>query len=205
MKVQVINKSKNELPTYATKGDAGFDLKADFSELHCKDQFIGTNAYITIKDEQVESIIIRPLGRAIVPTNLFTAIPEGYEVQVRSRSGLAIKKGIIVLNAPGTIDSGFRNGWGVILINLGSENFKIVQGDKIAQGVLAKVEEVEWEEVESLSESERGLGGFGHTGVSSGIRIDELERKPKPLIKAEDLMEETVEESVEKTKKRKNR
>ena len=109
-------------------------------------------------------IQILPGGRALIPTEIYTAIPMGYEVQVRPRSGLALKHGITVLNTPGTIDADYRNGWGVILMNLGQEPFMVKQGDRIAQGVLAKVEQIEWEEVEELDSTERGLGGFGHTG-----------------------------------------
>ena len=165
MEVKVINKSKNKLPEYATVGSAGCDLMADFSNI---DKIVCFNTYIKWKDDgtTIESVNIRPGGRALIPTNLFAAIPEGYEVQVRSRSGLAIKKGIFCLNSPGTIDSDFRNGWGVILANFGTENFEIKQGDRIAQAILNKVEQITWKEVENLDETERGLGGFGSTGVS---------------------------------------
>ena len=167
VKVSIINKSKNALPVYAKKGDSGFDLMADFSGITKSSDIVAFNSYASWKENSLERITIRPGGRVIIPTNIFTAIPIGYEIQVRPRSGLAIKKGITVLNTPGTIDSGYRNGWGVILMNMGSENFDVHQGDKIAQGVLMKVEEVEWNEVSELPESERDMGGFGHTGVTT--------------------------------------
>lgn len=165
MEVKVINKSKNKLPEYKTPGSAGCDLMADFSNV---DTIIASNTFITrTEDGSIQHITIRPGGRALIPTHLFTAIPEGYEAQVRSRSGLALKHGIFVLNSPGTIDADYRNGWGVILANFGSSNFEVMQGDRIAQAILVKVEQITWKEVESLDETDRGLGGFGSTGTSS--------------------------------------
>ena len=143
MKVKVINKSENSLPQYATPLSAGMDVRA--------------------ANEQ--PIKIDPLQRAIVPTGLFLAIPAGYEVQVRPRSGLAAKKGITVLNAPGTIDADYRGEVCVILVNLSSEPFVVEKGERIAQLVLSRHECIEWDECRSLSESERGDGGFGSTGV----------------------------------------
>ena len=143
MKVKVINKSENSLPQYATPLSAGMDVRA--------------------ANEQ--PIKIDPLQRAIVPTGLFLEIPAGYEVQVRPRSGLAAKKGITVLNAPGTIDADYRGEVCVILVNLSSEPFVVEKGERIAQLVLARNECIEWDECRSLSESERGDGGFGSTGV----------------------------------------
>ncbi len=143
MKVKVINKSENSLPQYATPLSAGMDVRA--------------------ANEQ--PIKIDPLQRAIVPTGLFLEIPAGYEVQVRPRSGLAAKKGITVLNAPGTIDADYRGEVCVILVNLGSEPFVVEKGERIAQLVLSRHECIEWDECRSLSESERGDGGFGSTGV----------------------------------------
>lgn len=143
MKVKVINKSDNSLPQYATPLSAGMDVRA--------------------ANEQ--PIRIDPLQRAIVPTGLFLEIPAGYEVQVRPRSGLAAKKGITVLNAPGTIDADYRGEVCVILVNLSSEPFVVEKGERIAQLVLARHECIEWDECQSLSESERGDGGFGSTGV----------------------------------------
>jgi dUTP pyrophosphatase len=183
MEVKVINKSKNKLPEYATSGSAGCDLMADFSSA---DNIMAHNSFITWNNDKtiIESVTIRPGGRALIPTNLFTAIPEGYEVQVRSRSGLAIKKGILVLNSPGTIDCDFRNGWGVILANFGIENFEIKQGDRIAQAILNKVEQITWKEVESLDDTDRGLGGFGSTGVSN---------TKSPNITAKEILEDNIE------------
>lgn len=143
MKVKVINKSENSLPQYATPLSAGMDVRA--------------------ANEQ--PIKIDPLQRAIVPTGLFLEIPAGYEVQVRPRSGLAAKKGITVLNAPGTIDADYRGEVCVILVNLSSEPFVVEKGERIAQLVLSRHECIEWDECRSLSESERGDRGFGSTGV----------------------------------------
>ena len=143
MKVKVINKSEKSLPQYATPLSAGMDVRA--------------------ANEQ--PIKIDPLQRAIVPTGLFLEIPAGYEVQVRPRSGLAAKKGITVLNAPGTIDADYRGEVCVILVNLSSEPFVVENGERIAQLVLSRHECIEWDECRSLSESERGDGGFGSTGV----------------------------------------
>ena len=143
MKVKVINKSENSLQQYATPLSAGMDVRA--------------------ANEQ--PIKIDPLQRAIVPTGLFLEIPAGYEVQVRPRSGLAAKKGITVLNAPGTIDADYRGEVCVILVNLSSEPFVVEKGERIAQLVLSRHECIEWDECRSLSESERGDGGFGSTGV----------------------------------------
>ena len=143
MKVQIINKSKHALPAYATDLSAGMDLRANI-------------------DAPIE---LQPLGRTLVPTGLFMALPAGYEAQVRPRSGLAIKKGITVLNSPGTIDADYRGEVCVILVNLSSEPFTITDGERIAQMVIARHEQVEWSEVQVLDETERGAGGFGHTGV----------------------------------------
>lgn len=143
MNVQIINKSHHPLPAYATPLSAGMDLRANLDE----------------------SIVLRPLQRCLVPTGLFIALPAGYEAQVRPRSGLAIKRGISVLNAPGTIDADYRGEICVILINLSGEDFVIEDGERIAQMIIARHEQVAWEEVDVLSETERGAGGFGHTGV----------------------------------------
>lgn len=143
MIVKVINRSSNALPQYATSFAAGLDVRAD----------------------NAEPIVLKPLARAMVPTGLYLEIPAGYEVQVRPRSGLAAKKGITVLNAPGTIDADYRGEVCVILVNLSSEDFVIERGERIAQLVLAKHEVIEWEEVSELGDSERGAGGFGSTGV----------------------------------------
>ena len=143
MKVQIINKSKHELPNYETIASAGMDLRANI----------------------IEPINLKPLERAIVKTGLFIALPVGAEAQVRPRSGLAAKKGITVLNSPGTIDADYRGEIGVILVNLSNNDFVINDGERIAQLVIAKHERADWEEVEVLSETERGAGGFGSTGV----------------------------------------
>lgn len=142
MKVKVLNKSAFSLPRYATRASAGMDLIANIQQ----------------------PITLEPLARSIIPTGLFLEIPVGYEAQVRPRSGLAAKKGITVLNAPGTIDADYRGEVGVILVNLSSEPFVVTPGERIAQIVFARHEQVEWEETDSLEESERGTGGFGSTG-----------------------------------------
>lgn len=143
MNVQIINKSKHPLPTYATVASAGMDLRANLSE----------------------PITLKPLQRTLVPTGLCMALPVGYEAQVRPRSGLALKKGVTVLNTPGTIDADYRGEVGVILVNLSSEEFVIEDGERIAQLVIARHEQVEWQPVEVLEETERGAGGFGHSGT----------------------------------------
>lgn len=143
MKVEIINKSRHQLPSYATSLSAGMDLRANL-------------------DRPIE---LQPLQRVLVPTGLYIALPAGFEAQVRPRSGLAIKKGITVLNSPGTIDADYRGEVCVILVNLSNEPFVIADGERIAQMVIARHEQVEWCEVEVLGETERGAGGFGHTGV----------------------------------------
>ncbi|OZV70783.1 dUTP diphosphatase [Winogradskyella aurantia] len=143
MKIKILNKSRHDLPHYETISSAGMDLRASLTE----------------------SRILKPLERTVVGTGLFIEIPIGYEAQVRPRSGLAAKKGITVLNAPGTIDADYRGEIGVILVNLSKEDFEIQNGERIAQLVIAKHERVEWEETKELSETERGEGGFGSTGV----------------------------------------
>jgi dUTP pyrophosphatase len=143
MNIQIINKSKHPSPNYETSASAGMDLRANISE----------------------SITLNPLDRAIVKTGLFIALPVGTEAQVRPRSGLAAKYGITVLNAPGTVDADYRGEIGVILVNLSNTSFKINDGERIAQLVIAKHERAIWEEVEVLSETARGDGGFGSTGV----------------------------------------
>jgi len=142
MKVKVINRSAFALPSYATPLSAGMDLKANLTE----------------------PIVLEPLQRALVPTGLFLGISEGYEAQVRPRSGLAAKHGITVLNSPGTIDADYRGEVKVILVNLSSESFEIKPGERIAQLVVARCEQVAWEEVPELDETRRGEGGFGSTG-----------------------------------------
>lgn len=137
-------KSKNgRVPAYAKPGDAGMDVTASIPQ----------------------EVLLRPLDRVLIPTGLFVEIPVGYEIQVRPRSGLALKSGITVLNTPGTIDSGYRGEIGIILFNTSDKLFAINDGDRVAQLVLKKVEEIEWQLEEDLSDSDRGIGGFGHTGI----------------------------------------
>jgi dUTP pyrophosphatase len=143
MKVKVINKSKHSLPNYETIASAGMDLRANINK----------------------PIVLKPLQRAIVKTGLFMELPIGYEAQVRPRSGLAAKKGITVLNSPGTIDADYRGEIGVILVNLSNEDFEIQDGERVAQMVIAKHEQIQWEETVELETSERGTGGFGSTGI----------------------------------------
>ena len=143
VRIQIINKSRHQLPEYATPLSAGVDLRANIDA----------------------PIVMPPLGRALVPTGLFMALPKGYEAQVRPRSGMALKQGVTVLNSPGTIDADYRGEIGVILINLSDVEVKINDGDRIAQMVIGKYEQVVFDEVEKLDEPERGSGGFGHTGI----------------------------------------
>lgn len=143
LKVQIINRSKHPLPAYATPLSAGMDLRANLSE----------------------PLTLAPMQRCLVPTGLHIALPPGFEAQVRPRSGLALKKGVTVLNSPGTIDADYRGEICIILINLSDEPFVIEDGERIAQMVVARHEQAAWEEVEVLDETRRGAGGFGHTGV----------------------------------------
>ena len=142
--VKIINKSSHPLPSYQTSQSAGMDLRAN----------------------NPEPIVLKPLMRAIVPTGLFLELPKGYEAQIRPRSGLAAKKGIGLVNSPGTIDADYRGEIGVIVVNLSNEDFTIEKGERIAQMVIAKHEVASWQEVESLNESDRGSGGFGSTGTA---------------------------------------
>lgn len=142
MKIKIVNKSYNELPAYSTEMSAGMDLRASLSE----------------------PVVLKPLERKLIPTGLFIELPKGYEAQIRPRSGLALKKGITVLNTPGTIDADYRGEVGIILINLSQEDFVIENGERICQMIVAAHETVEWEPVEVLEETDRGAGGFGHTG-----------------------------------------
>ena len=157
--VPVINKSSNELPKYAHKGDAGFDLRANVEEIK-NDNYL----FNAIKFNAT-TIILNPGGRVLIPTGLYMAIPEGYELQIRPRSGLALEYGITVVNTPGTIDAIYRGNIGVILKNDGTEPFIIEQGDRIAQGVLNKIEEANLIEVDSLDETDRSDSGYGKSGV----------------------------------------
>ncbi|MCL2290997.1 MAG: dUTP diphosphatase [Bacteroidetes bacterium] len=139
----IVNQSNNPLPFYSTEHSAGMDLRAFLPE----------------------PVVLQPMARALIPTGLFIEVPEGYEAQVRPRSGLAIKNGITVLNSPGTIDADYRGEVKVVLINFSNEPFTIQNGDRIAQMVIAKYEEIVWYQVEQLSETERGAGGFGSSGI----------------------------------------
>ena len=143
VKVKIINKSSNALPEYATPLSAGMDLRANISE----------------------SIILQPMERRLIPTGIFLQLPEGYECQIRPRSGLALKHGITVLNSPGTIDADYRGEVCVILANMSSQPFTIEKGERICQMVVARHASVNWDEVDVLDETERGAGGFGHTGT----------------------------------------
>ena len=142
MRVKIINKSNNQLPAYETASSAGMDLRA----------FVDAD------------VVLKPFERKLIPTGLYIELPDGYEAQIRPRSGLAIKSGITVLNSPGTIDADYRGEIKVILINMSNTDFTIKSGDRICQMVIAKHEKVEFVEVEEINETERGAGGFGHTG-----------------------------------------
>lgn len=143
LKINAINRGRQPMPTYATSQSAGMDLRANLEE----------------------PVVLHPMERRLIPTGLHIALPEGYEAQVRPRSGLALKYGLTVLNAPGTIDADYRGEIGVVLINLSQEDFTINDGERIAQLVVARYEQVEFSLVETLDETERGEGGYGHTGV----------------------------------------
>jgi len=142
MIINIVNRSKHELPQYATAFSAGLDLRANIDA----------------------PVILKPLERKLIPTGLFIELPAGYEAQIRPRSGLAIKKGVTILNSPGTIDADYRGEICVILINLSNDDFLIEDGERICQMVIAAHEQAEWNQVEVLNETERGAGGFGHTG-----------------------------------------
>ncbi len=142
MKIKIVNRSRHPLPEYATLFAAGMDLRANLEE----------------------PITLKPLERSLVPTGLYIQLPEGYEAQIRPRSGLAIKHGISIVNAPGTIDADYRGEIGVILVNLSNQDFTVQDGERICQMVIAQHARVEWEPVDALDETERGAGGFGHTG-----------------------------------------
>jgi len=144
MKVRIVSKSKHALPEYSTAFSAGMDLRANIDA----------------------PVVLKPLQRALIPTGLFIELPKGYEAQIRPRSGLALKKGISVLNTPGTIDADYRGEVGIILVNLSDEDFVVNDGERVCQMVIAKHETISWEQVDTLEETERGAGGFGHTGKS---------------------------------------
>lgn len=142
MKIKIINRSKHQLPNYSTLLSAGMDIRANLEE----------------------AIVLQPMERRLIPTGLFMALPAGYEAQIRPRSGLALKHGISLLNTPGTIDADYRGEIGIIMVNLSKEVFVVNDGERIAQMVIAKYEQIGWELVETLDSTERGTGGFGHTG-----------------------------------------
>jgi dUTP pyrophosphatase len=142
MKVKIVNKSNNDLPAYSTEMSAGMDIRAYLQE----------------------PVLLKPLERKLIPTGLYIEIPKGFEAQIRPRSGLALKKGVTVLNTPGTIDADYRGEIGIILVNLSPEDFIIENGERICQMIVAAHETVEWNLVETLGETKRGAGGFGHTG-----------------------------------------
>lgn len=144
MKIRIVNKSGHNLPSYSTRASAGMDLRANIDK----------------------DLIIKPMKIVLIPTGLYLEIPEGYEAQIRPRSGLAFKHGVTVLNSPGTIDADYRGEVCIILINLSDEDFVVRDGDRICQMIIAKHEKAEWINVETLMESDRGAGGFGHTGKS---------------------------------------
>ncbi|MBS1523511.1 MAG: dUTP diphosphatase [Bacteroidetes bacterium] len=143
MNIRIINRSKNTLPAYETIHSAGMDLRADLES----------------------AVLLNPMERKLIPTGLHIELPEGYEAQIRPRSGLAYKHGISIVNSPGTIDADYRGEIKVLLINLSTEPFEINSGDRIAQMIVSKHEKVEWQQVEILNETTRGAGGYGHTGV----------------------------------------
>lgn len=142
MQIKIVNRSKNALPEYSTLLSAGMDLRANLDE----------------------SVVLKPLERRLIKTGLFIELPEGYEAQIRPRSGLAYKHGISVLNTPGTIDADYRGEIGVILVNISNKDFEVNQGERICQMVISKHETIAWDQVEILEDTERGAGGFGHTG-----------------------------------------
>ena len=143
MNIRIINKSSNSLPVYETESSAGMDLRADLAE----------------------PIVLQPMERLLIPTGLFIELPVGFEAQIRPRSGLALKHGITILNSPGTIDADYRGEIKILLINFSDLDFSVNHGDRIAQMIIAKHEKVKWDEVELLSETVRGAGGYGHTGL----------------------------------------
>ena len=144
MEVKIVNTSDNPLPDYSTPYAAGMDLRASLEH----------------------PVSLKPMQRALIPTGLYIELPEGFEAQIRPRSGLALKKGITVLNTPGTIDADYRGEIGIILINLSGEDFVVENGERICQMVINRVESIRWSQVETLEDSERGAGGFGHTGTN---------------------------------------
>ena len=168
VKVKVFNNGKYKLPEYESEFAAGFDIRADFTEKNNASDFLGSEDFI-FNTETREIILFAKGGRILLPTGLYMAIPDGYELQIRPRSGLALKKGISIVNSPGTIDSDYRGEIGLILINTDPHNdFIIKDGERLAQGVLNEVSQVKWDNVgsvEELGDTVRGQGGFGYTGI----------------------------------------
>ena len=168
MKVKVFNDSRNELPKYETVGAAGLDIRADFShnDLDNPIKAYGSAQFVPANEVQkTNCLYLDPGSRALIPTGLYVAIPEGYEIQVRSRSGLAAKNSVFVLNSPGTIDSDYRGEIKIILANLGDSDFSVSTGDRIAQMVLNKVEKIKFVVADDLDDTDRSSGGLGSTGV----------------------------------------
>lgn len=171
MKVPIFNNSNNANPEYSNPNDAGCDLRADFSRVSVDNpiKLYGDGGIIFAGESHPLTMLrLEPGCRAIIPTGIYTAIPEGYEVQLRPRSGMAIKKGLTIINTPGTIDAGYRNEWGIPVINLGFETVWIEDKERIAQAVLNKVEKIEWENYNLRDITSMGVnrgGGFGHSGV----------------------------------------
>lgn len=169
VKVQIYNTSENANPQYSNPTDAGADLRADFSRVSPENpiKVYGSGEVIFAGEGHAKTLLrLDPMSRAIIPTGIYTSIPEGYEVQLRPRSGLAIKKGLSLVNTPGTIDCSYKNSWGIPVINLGQEAIWIEDGERICQAVLNKIEHIDWENVDSLNKltgEDRG-GGFGHSG-----------------------------------------
>lgn len=165
--VKVINVSNHKLPKYESKSAAGLDVRVDLSRVTPDKPIKGFGDAEVIwagEGHNIPMIRLAPRSRALLPTGLFTAIPEGYQVSLRPRSGMAIKKGLSLVNTPGTVDSDYRGEWMIPVINLGLEDIYIEDGERICQAILEKVNHIKWEEVESLDETERGDGGFGHSG-----------------------------------------
>ncbi|MFA5586362.1 MAG: dUTP diphosphatase [Saccharofermentanales bacterium] len=169
VKVKVFNNGENDLPNYSTSLSAGFDFRSDFSKIKTINDLIGNTQFTltNIGDEKIVTLL--PGGRVLIPTNLHIKLPDNYELQVRPRSGLALKNGITIVNSPGTVDPDYTGNVGIILLNTDLHNsFEIRHGDRIAQGVINEVKQVEWDKVdtmEDLGKTDRGQGGFGHTGV----------------------------------------
>jgi dUTP pyrophosphatase len=167
VEVKVFNNGKHKLPEYESKFAAGFDIRSNFTEKNNTIEFLGSDGF-TFNNETKELTLFAKGGRVLIPTGLYVAIPDGYELQIRPRSGLSLKKGISIVNSPGTIDSDYRGEIGLILINTDPHNdFIIKDGERLAQGVLNQVSQVKWSNmssIEELGDTVRGQGGFGHTG-----------------------------------------